>query len=276
MNNKYTFHNLPSLEIMEIASNVTLLDTLCIECPNLATILVDEANENFVSVDGVVYTKDTNELVMYPNTSDETTITFSGNIERNAYAAFYTNTSIKTVIIKNDYAGHFNALGFLGLEEIIVESENENYKSVDGVLYSKDGTILIKYPAKKEGTSFEVPNSVVSISNSAFSYNAYLEEITLPSTLFNIEMLAFSFAESLEELIITETVEYLGSNIIVRSSITSLIIERSVVEHGSITSLNGGIYRTDDLVIYVPSDSLEDYRVAMVWKNIADLIEEIE
>lgn len=55
------------------------------------------------------------------------------------------------------------------LEEINVSPYNPNYKSVDGVLYSKDGTTLIQYPMAKAGTQFTVPSDVTKI----YAYGFY-------------------------------------------------------------------------------------------------------
>lgn len=50
------------------------------------------------------------------------------------------------------------------LEEIIVDSENPLYKSVDGVLYSKDMQKLVTYPAGAQSTKFVVPETVKEIN----------------------------------------------------------------------------------------------------------------
>jgi hypothetical protein len=72
------------------------------------------------------------------------------------------------------------------LQEIIVDKDNPKYKSIDGVLYSKDGTELIQYPTKKTGTSFAVPNTVTTIVWCAFSSLQYLVNLSLPSSVDSI------------------------------------------------------------------------------------------
>ena len=79
------------------------------------------------------------------------------------------------------------------LTEIKVDSANEHYTSVDGVLYSKDMTELICYPARKTGTSYSIPEGVKKLHNSAF-YFTELSEINFPSTLE--EMAPFSVASN--------------------------------------------------------------------------------
>ena len=54
------------------------------------------------------------------------------------------------------------------LENIVVDEDNQTFKSVDGVLYSKNGQILYRYPSNKAGTSFATPDSVQEIGMYAF------------------------------------------------------------------------------------------------------------
>ena len=65
------------------------------------------------------------------------------------------------------------------LTEIIVSEDNESFTSIDGVLYSKDCTNLVKYPASKSGISFTVPDTVTEILSSAFSYCNEIRQVTI-------------------------------------------------------------------------------------------------
>ena len=65
------------------------------------------------------------------------------------------------------------------LEEIIVSDKNPYYMAKDGVLYSKDGTQLVRYPVNKKGSSFVVPDSVTEILSSAFDSCENLTRISM-------------------------------------------------------------------------------------------------
>ncbi|MBQ7368852.1 MAG: leucine-rich repeat protein, partial [Clostridia bacterium] len=70
------------------------------------------------------------------------------------------------------------------LEEIKVASDNEYFQSIDGVLYSKDGKSLIRYPNGKNGNSFTIPNQVKKICDGAFNgYGLELKEVVLPNEI---------------------------------------------------------------------------------------------
>ena len=60
---------------------------------------------------------------------------------------------------------------------------NRNYKSVGGVLYSKDGKKLIAYPAGKKNSSYRVPEGVEKIADGAFMGAVHLNKIVLPDSL---------------------------------------------------------------------------------------------
>lgn len=72
------------------------------------------------------------------------------------------------------------------LEAIIVDPKNKNLKSVDGMLFSKDGTNLLKYPAKKAGKEYSIPNNVKSICYGAFGH-CELETVYYPKQKKGIE-----------------------------------------------------------------------------------------
>ena len=74
------------------------------------------------------------------------------------------------------------------LDKVTVAEDNPKYKSIDGVVYSKDGKQLLLYPAAKneEGT-FEVPKEVTEIGKYAFN-DAKISHITLNDNIDSIRV----------------------------------------------------------------------------------------
>lgn len=62
---------------------------------------------------------------------------------------------------------------------IHVEQGNPAYQDVDGVLFSADGTILIKYPEARPDTEYTVPDSCTELADWAFVGTQYLEQADL-------------------------------------------------------------------------------------------------
>ncbi len=65
---------------------------------------------------------------------------------------------------------------------INVDEDNPSYKSIDGVLYSKDGSELLFYPSLKKGKSFTIPDFVTKINKEAIN-GIYKTDIGLESIL---------------------------------------------------------------------------------------------
>lgn len=77
------------------------------------------------------------------------------------------------------------------LESIEVDAANQNYQSLDGVLYAQGGTHLATYPqAKNSGGSYTVAEETAFIDEGAFA-SAQITSVTLPSHLRNVGKGAF-------------------------------------------------------------------------------------
>ena len=100
--------------------------------------------------------------------------------------SLYNTTSVRKVTLPASIEKIFYcALTSAGLVQIEVDPANPYLRSIDGVLYSKDGKTLICYPAAncayKGERKFCLPDSVTEISAGAFWYDAYLMVIEVGS-----------------------------------------------------------------------------------------------
>ncbi len=66
------------------------------------------------------------------------------------------------------------------LESFSVDARNANYCAVDGVLFSKDMTTLVRVPNQYGKSTFVVPDSVTTIGSNAFADARGLTTITIP------------------------------------------------------------------------------------------------
>ena len=87
--------------------------------------------------------------------------------------------------------------GCSSLTAINVAVGNAYYASEDGVLFNKTKTTLIQYPAGKEATTYEIPTTVTSIGNEAFSWSTKLTSVIIPTGVTTIGDYAFSMSEKL-------------------------------------------------------------------------------
>ncbi|MGN0521626.1 MAG: leucine-rich repeat protein [Eubacterium sp.] len=126
------------------------------------------------------------------------------------------------------------------LSSINVDSNNKNYISMNGVLYNKNKTELIKYPEGKSGSSFIIPNSVTSIGIGAFSGCTSLTSVTIPNSVTRIGDGAFNSCIRLTNITIPEKVKQISpftfSNC---KSLTSIKVHKN---NKIYTSVNGVLY----------------------------------
>ena len=101
-----------------------------------------------------------------------------------------------------DHRAHF-------IQNIEVTESNPYYKSIDGVVYSKDGKKLIKCSPKRRCYTFKIPEGVEEIDVHAFDWNNYIFKIQLPETLKNLKAGTFAKCEKLSTIYIPSKMEYI-------------------------------------------------------------------
>lgn len=90
-----------------------------------------------------------------------------------------------------------------------VADDNQYYSAVDGVIFSKDLKILMRYPDMKEG-EYIVPEGTTKISLGSFSNNQELTTVTLPESVTEIGDGAFYGCEKLESIRLSSSISELG------------------------------------------------------------------
>ena len=147
----------------------------------------------------------TNEKIIIPETID--------NLPVFAIAAkAFAETNVTYVKLPSSLAtiasNAFNECDTL--LRIDVADENPYFCSVDGVVYSKDRTILKAFPAGRSG-DFTIPNGVTTVANFAF-YRCYLlENINMYNTVTSIGERAFSFCWNLRSVRFSDRLETIGA-----------------------------------------------------------------
>ena len=81
--------------------------------------------------------------------------------------------------------------------------------SESGIVFNKDKTSLIVYPAGKKG-AYTIPGSVTEIVMGAFAYCTELTSITIPDSVTSIYSMAFESCTGLTEVTIPDSVTWIG------------------------------------------------------------------
>ena len=203
------FRDCTSLTSVTIPDSVTSIDRWAFRsCISLTTINVVTENQNYVSVNGVLYNKDKTELICYPAGKKDNNYKIPDGVTRADWGTFENCTSLVSITIPDSVMsiGSDAFRGCTNLTVINVATGNKNYVSVSGVLYNKDVTTIICYPAGKKDKNYKILDDVTIIDHYAFSGCTSLTSITMPNSVTGIFEYAFDDCTSLKNITIPDSV----------------------------------------------------------------------
>ncbi|WP_269537481.1 leucine-rich repeat domain-containing protein [Cerasicoccus fimbriatus] len=178
------------------------------QCPKIANIYISASNASMRSVNGVVYSKDETKLIKLPHARSGS-FEIPESVTNFDYNSFSDCALVSEVVIgpnlTNIPDSPFNNCH--SLNQITVHPDNPNYASIDGVLFNKSLSKLIRYPLNRQG-HYNVPHGVTDL-RSAFSSCAKLTSITLPEGITEIS--GFASCKLLSSIDIPEGVTTIGS-----------------------------------------------------------------
>lgn len=202
----------------------------------------------------------------------------SDSLKHIGYNAFFDCQELKTVSLGKSVEtlgrGPFRMC--TKLATITVHEENEHYSIVDGVLYNKQLSEVMRCPQKlaekvilphstkkinayafelcTEIKSVEIPEGCIFIGNSAFSVCEKLSDIVIPQTMEYIDHYAFSYCNSIESILIPDNVFYLGKYVF-----TCCMNLKEVELGNGITKLRDGLFESAEKLNAVSlGESIED------------------
>lgn len=120
-------------------------------------------------------------------------ISIPDGVKEIGYFAFMSCQNLKEIYIPESVSELTSSVFFdcSNLTCINVSDENINYSSIDGVLFNKDKTVLMKYPAGKVSFNYCAPNGVKTLASESFYGSKGLYGITIPESVSIIEAHAF-------------------------------------------------------------------------------------
>lgn len=185
-------------------------------CSNLVEINVSNNNSQYTSEKGVLFNKNKTKLICYPR-GKEGEYEIPKGVTTIGSGAFEYSNSLTSIMIpdsltriipyRDSISGNYGAFwGCENLKEINVSDKNITYTSEGGVLFNKDKTVLIRFPANKKERKYIIPVGVTIINKGAFESSSHLIGVVIQEGVKSIEDDVFFNCINLASVIIPESV----------------------------------------------------------------------
>jgi len=230
------FQACTSLSGIFIPDSVTNIEVdAFLYCISMTNISVDADNEDYSSLDGVLFDKAQDTLLECPSGLTNTDYTIPEGVVTIAENAFWFSKNLVKITIPGSVTSIVGApfLDCAGLIDICVNSTNPAYSSLHGVLFDKAQDTLLQYPPGLTNAGYIVLDSVTTIQGYAFYDCTNLVNITIPNGVTNLGFAAFLGCSSLASVIIPNGVSSIPQQAFAQCpNLASVIIPDSVTNIG--------------------------------------------
>lgn len=196
----------------------------------------------------------------------------------NSYGELTKYRGSSTVTIRsNTSAISLTAFDNVKTVQFKVANDNAYYKSIDGVLYNKAGTLLVKCPTERTG-SFTIPSTVTKITDYAFDGCHKLTRVTMPSSVKTIGGGLFYNCSKLTSVKLSSNITKIPFETFCKcSNLTSVKLPSKVTAIGE-----NAFYKCSSLTSITLSKNLSDIEysafescVSLTGINLPDSVESI-
>ena len=226
----------PNLKTVSIPLSVKNIPSeLFVNCPALESIIVAQEHKLYLCADGILYSKETGEILMIPSGIRGEVILSDGISElpdlsyRTALTgivipegityigtnAFRGCTSLEKVTIPSSvttielgYGGAFNDC--INLSQIVVSEGNKNYFSCGGILYNKADNTVAWIPEKIEG-ELKFPSATPEVVDHGFRFRTKITNVVIDGDISRIGACAFEGCTALTTVTISTKVTCIDS-----------------------------------------------------------------
>ena len=149
----------------------TINSGLFSDCEELTSFEVDEENENYCSIDGVLFNKDITKLISYPIGLILDSYNMPDTVVDIAPEAFALTCNIKEIVLSRKLK-NLNSIclsRLVNTERFEIPEDAEKLCTVDGVLYTKNMQELVNYPAGKIASQFIIPEQTTILDICSFN-----------------------------------------------------------------------------------------------------------
>lgn len=131
------------------------------------------------------------------------------------------------------------------LQKIEVDGINTKYRSCDGVLHSRDGSELIRYPQGKLDVAYYLEDNVIKIGKKAFSCATTLSSVTFSGSLQEICENAFEYCVGIENIMLPRSIEVIGERAFQYcEKMMSVMLPQGIIRIGDCAFLGCSLLKT--------------------------------
>lgn len=190
---------------------------LFIGCNQLTEINIPDSSEAFCTVNGDLYNKDQTELIFYAGGKPDTSFTIPATVTTIGTNAFSRGSNLQILTLPDSIQSiNSEAFAESGIQTINIGSglqsmagnpfaatttqvninpSNPFFTCEDGVVYSKDKSMLVAYLGERFDDCIIVDPSVTSVGDKAFIYCSGEGRIIFPTTIAYASDEAFNFGK---------------------------------------------------------------------------------
>ena len=211
-----------------------------IGCSNLTEILFDEANPNYCSIDGVVYSKDKKTIVAYPNGKELTEYTILSGVENIGASSF----------------SHSHKLLKLNIPSGVKTLGSGCFESMSNL------------------RSLTIPEGVTEIPVYCCAWNNALEEVNISENVTKIGNYAFA-DNKMARIVIPSRIRSIGEGAFLDrkgaiNEVVSYIDEPFDIDESVFYAAND---QFTTATLKVPAGTKYKYQQAAGWKNFKNILE---
>jgi len=219
-----------------------------ITLPKKLTILGESAFSDCIMLESIEIPETVTKIddLAFNGCQNLTKIELHEGVKKIGKSAFKNCRSLTKIALPTTVTSISNApfRGCESLKTIRVEPKNKNYKSepnkregTDHVLFNKNKSVIIAYPASSREIQYEIPDSVTVVSEWAFCECKKLTRITIPDSVHEIGEGAFCNCEVLDEVEIPDSVTLIDD-----CAFRGCVSLEKVVIPSTVTELGWGLF----------------------------------
>lgn len=215
------FHGCTGITSITIPESVTNIGySAFYNCTGLAEIKVSPENKNYRDVDGVLFSRDTNEIILYPNNRPKKAYSIPDGVKVVGSFAFSESNNLTSINIpdsveeiKNGAFCSCKNLAEINIPDSVIKIGEIAFDNTLWLKKYPDNSVIINgllYKYKRNPENITIPDGVKTIGHWSFNACNRLKSVTIPDSVTKIEHGAFCNCNNLTAINIPDGVTSIG------------------------------------------------------------------